>query len=206
MAHLPGHTAEFHQRGRDIRCTLTTPDGRVYTAVVDMHPDNPELGFGGRFKRAMKKAVTKPIKAVHKVTHSGPIEAMHKKVQETVGKYIPIAKPFISIHNSLAKPVHKLIEGKKHKQTVTAKAIADVTKHLPTAQKKVVIPELVRKAKVAEQVKDAAKLAALAKAAKIAIADKGKASVKGAAAAKAGFYVVTRPDGKVINVPASKVA
>ena len=146
----------------------------------------PELGWFG----------SKALRKVHNTFNRGPIGKLHKKVQDAVGKYLPIAKPFIAIHNSLASPIHKLIEGKKVRLKATAKAIAIATKDLPISKKIPAQKALASMAVATEQARATAGNAALA----VAVG-KAKAALKGSP----GVYKVVRPDGRIVNVPASKV-
>jgi hypothetical protein len=59
-------------------------------------------------KTLLLKPITAPMTAAHKITHHPKIEKLHKQVQDTVGNLLPITKPFIRIHNSLASKTHKL--------------------------------------------------------------------------------------------------
>lgn len=217
---------QVQQKPGAVRATLTMPNGRTLQCIVRcgspaelgaeldrLELDDPELGFS--FKKAFKKVgkgILAPVKLAHKYTHEvGPIASMHKKVQEGVAKALPITKPFIKVHNSLAAPVHKAIEGKKIKKQLTAKAIADVTKNLPPAQKGAAQAALVARVKVDEKLQEIAKGAARASVLKQAKA----AAARGDAGAKkvvaqmkrgtTGTYEVRTPSGRVIKVPAAKV-
>lgn len=176
---------QFRQRGATMQCRVVLPDGRVFLGTSTMRAA-PELGWFG----------SKALRKVHNTFNRGPIGRLHKKVQDAVGKYMPIAKPFIKIHNSLASPIHKLIEGKKVRLKATAKAIAVATKDLPVAQKGQAQKILALKAVAVEQARQVAGQAALAKA-----LAKAKAATKGSP----GVYKVVRPDGRIVNVPASRV-
>src|SRR5689334_20659936 len=118
-------------RGDLIIATVENSQGQRFTAHVnaaDLAGD-PELGswFSRKFRKFKHSIAGKillgPVLIAHKITHSGPIEKLHKKIQAMVGKALPFTKPFIRIHNSLASPVHKLIEGKKVEKKATALAI-----------------------------------------------------------------------------------
>lgn len=176
---------DFRTKGATVQCRIVLPDGRAFVGTSIMQPA-PELGWFG----------SKVLRKVHNALNRGPIGKLHKKVQDAVAKYLPIAKPFIKIHNALAKPIHKLIEGKKVRLKATAVAIAKVTKDLPIAQKAKVQKALIARAKVTNRAHELASTAALAKAV-------GKA--KHALTGKKGVYKVVRPDGKIVNVPASQV-
>jgi hypothetical protein len=215
------------EKGPLVRAIATLPDGRRFSAIVRAEPtslageldllegDEPELGgrFFKKLKKGLKKAVVGPIKLAHKITHhpKSPIAKAEKALQGFVKKNLPIAAPFINIHNSLAKPVHKVIAGKKVKQAVTAKGIAEVTKNLPIKQKAIVQTALITKVKQDEALKEVAKKVAKTKV--ITAAAKAlKANPKNATAKKVlkkaapkGHYRVIFPDGKTRNVAASKV-
>lgn len=180
-------TTHFRSVGNSVQCRVTLADGRRFIGTAPLRAAaQPELGWFG----------SKAVRKVHNLTHKGPIEKAHKAVQRTVGKYLPITKPFIKIHNSLASPVHKLIEGKKIRAKVTARAIADVTKSLPPAQRAKARKILALKAVATENAKGVAAQAALAQA-----VSKAKAAMRGVP----GVYKVVRPDGRIVNVPAAKV-
>lgn len=233
---------QVQEKGNLVRARLVMPNGKIHQCVLDcsspeklageieqLDDDSAvELGAEGAeeydelggFLKKLKKAAKKvgkvalaPVKIAHKYTHQvGPIAAMHKKVQEGVAKALPITKPFIKVHNSLASPVHKAIEGKKIKNKLTAKAIADVTKDIPAAQKGAAQAALVAKVKEDDALKSIGKAAAKAKviaAAKTA-AKKGdpeaKKVLQRAAAGTVGTYKVVTPSGRTVNVPAAKVA
>lgn len=241
--------------GTHARAMLTLPNGRTVQCMIRC--DTPEAlageldalmeqglaggddelaGFVDKLKKVAKKA-TIPLKAVHKLTHKGVIGKMEKKVQDAVSKYLPIAKPFIDLHKKIASPIHKLIEGKKIKKVITAKAIADVTKSIPdlaqragvqkalvatvqqkeklqaiakTAVKAKVISEAVRVAKAGAPGEKVQAKAFLKKAVALRAAQKTAAARPTAAppaAATAGAtYEVRTPSGRVIKIPASKVA
>jgi hypothetical protein len=225
---------QLQERGNHVRAVLTLPNGRTMQCVVNCASPavlageldrlaGSELGadeLGGRFLNKLKKAgkkvgkvALKPVKIAHKYTHQvGPIAALHKKVQEGVGKALPITKPFIKVHNSLAAPVHKAIEGKKIKAAVTAKEIAKVTKDIPVKDRGAVQIALVAQVKQSEALKSIGKAAAKAQvltAAKFASAQgasDAKAFVRRAAQGTTGTYRVITPSGRTISVPASKVA
>lgn len=200
-----------------MQCRVVLPDGRVFVGTALMKV-SPELGWFG----------SKALRKVHNTFNRGPIGKMHKAVQDAVGKYLPIAKPFIEIHNKLASPIHKLIEGKKVRLKATAKAIASATKDLPISEKYKTQKILAGMSVATEQARETASNVALAKAlvkAKAAttgavraassvrgarVALLGKALHKSRAAAAVakgspGIYKVVRPDGRIVNVPASKV-
>jgi hypothetical protein len=218
------------EKGPLVRAIATLPDGRRFTAVVRAEPtalageldllegDEPELGgrFLKKLKKGLKKAVVGPLKLAHKVTHhpKSPIAKAEKAMQKFVAKNLPIAKPFINIHNSLAKPVHKALAGKKVKQAVTAKAIAEVTKNLPIKQKGFVQSALITKVKQDEVLKGVAKkiaktkvVTAAAKALKANPKNKPakKLLTRLKAAKSAKPYRVTFPNGKTVSVPANRV-
>lgn len=222
----------LEERGDHVRATLTLPNGRVMRCVLncaspeklsgeldalegmELGADEELGGFLSKLKSTTKKigkVALAPVKVAHKYTHQkGPIAALHKKVQEGVAKALPVTKPFIKVHNSLAKPVHKAIEGKKIKNAVTAKEIAKVTAKLPPAKRGAVQVALVAEAKKADALKSIGKAAAKAQvlsAAKVA-AKKGSVEAKAVLkrAAVTGTYKVTTPSGRVISVPAAKVA
>lgn len=230
---------QLQERGNHVRALLTLPDGRRISCTLNCaSPEKlagelerveaegaQELGaeeydeLGGFFKKLKKaakavgKVAMKPVKLAHKYTHEvGPIAKMHKQVQAGVAKALPFTKPFISVHNSLAAPVHKAIEGKKIKNKLTAKAIADVTKNLPAAQKGAAQAALVAKVKEDDALKAIGKQAAKAKvlAAAKSAAKKGDREaaqvLKRATAGTKGAYKVTTPSGRVVSVPAAKVA
>ena len=185
---------QFKQAGPVMHCRVRMADGRVLTASA---PLAGELGwFGSKATRKVGKGLRKGAQLAHNITHKGPIGKAHMAVQKAVAKYLPIAKPFINIHNKLASPVHKVIEGKKVRAAATAKAIASVTKDLPAAQKAVAQKKLAALSAATEKARDAGKIAALAK-----VAAKAKEVTKGVP----GFYVVTRPDGRIVKVPSDKV-
>lgn len=220
----------LQERPGAVRATLTMPGGKQLQCVVrcgsvdelgaelealagGLAGDDDELaGFFKKLKKGLKKAVVTPVKLAHKYTHQvGPIAKMHKQVQDGVAKALPFTKPFIKVHNSLAAPVHKAIEGKKIKTKLTAKAIADVTKNLPPAQKGAAQAALVAKVKESDALKNIAKRAAKA----TVLAQAKSAAKRGDSEAKSflknmkrgttGTFKVTTPSGRVINVPASKV-
>lgn len=212
------------ENGSLVRAMCQLPNGQRIVRVVSAEPAAlmgeldafPELGgrFLKKLGRGLKKAVVAPVKIAHKITHgkNSPIAKMEKSVQKFVGKNLPIAKPFINIHNSLAKPIHKAIEGKKVKKAITAKGIAEVTKNLPPEAKKAARTALVLKIKQTEALKDVAAKVAKAKvvsAAKNALArnPKNKPAAKVLAQAfPKGAFTVIFPDGKTRKtVPASKV-
>lgn len=176
---------QFRQRGASMQCRVVLPDGRVFVGAALMRA-NPELGWFG----------SKALRKVHNTFNRGPIGKLHKKVQDAVGKYLPIAKPFIQIHNAIAKPIHKLIEGKKVRLKATAKAIAIATKDLPVSEKYKTQKILALKSVAVEQAREMAGNVALAKA-----LAKARAATKGTK----GVYKVVRPDGRIVNVPASRV-
>lgn len=231
------NAVKLEENATHVRATLILPSGKKLTCVLPCHSadalagaledyemsglagdgDDVELaGFMSKLKKAAKKVgkvALAPVKLAHKYTHQvGPIAAMHKKVQDYVAKALPITKPFIKVHNSLAAPVHKAIEGKKIKAKVTAKAIADVTKDLPIAQKGAAQAALVAEAKKAEALKSIGKQAARAQVLNAAMkaakaGDKeAKALISRAKAGTTGTFKVTTPSGRVVNVPAAKVA
>lgn len=119
-------------------------------------------GFGDRLKRFAKKVarnkviratVIKPAKFLHKVTHgkNSPIRKMEMQVQKFVAKALPITKPFINFHNNIAAPAtYKALQKAgiaEEKRKLTAKGIAEATKHLPAAARKAAQAELVKRAK-----------------------------------------------------------
>jgi len=205
MSFHVGKTAvtQFRQRGASMQCRVVLPDGRVFVGTAIMQA-NPELGwFGG-----------KALRAVHNTFNRGPIGKMHKAVQDAVGKYLPIAKPFIAIHNKLASPIHKLIEGKKVRLKATAKAIASATKDLPISEKYKTQKILASMSVATEQARETASTVALAKAlgkakaatkGNVALLSKTLRKAKAATHGSPGIYKVVRPDGRIVNVPASKV-
>ncbi|HEY3493040.1 MAG TPA: hypothetical protein VGK73_00065 [Polyangiaceae bacterium] len=230
------NAVQVDQNATHARARLTLPNGKVLKCVIrcdtpealgaeldalewqGLAGDDDDVELAGFFKK-LKKAAKKvgkvalaPVKIAHKITHTGPIGKLHKQVQNTVAKALPFTKPFIKVHNSLAAPVHKAIEGKKVKQAVTAKAIADVTKHLPAAAKGPAQAALVARAKQDDALKSIAKSAAKAKVVSEAkkAAKKGDAEAKSflkrAAVGRTGTYEVRTPSGRVIKVPAAKVA
>jgi len=207
------------QKGDLVRAQLILPDGRKFQAMLEATPEalaGDELAgrFLKKLGRVAKKATLGPLKLAHKITHhpKSPIAKAEKAMQKFVKKNLPIAAPFINIHNSLAKPVHKAIEGKKVKKKVIAAAIVDATKNMPAATKAATQQALVLKAKQNEAVLDVAKKAAKAKvvtaAAKALKKDPGNVMAKkviNAAKPQAGYYIVTNPAGKVSRIPAARV-
>lgn len=224
----------LQQRGDHVRAMLTLPNGKTVQCVVNCASPatlsgeldrlaGMELGaedeLGGRFLRKLKKATKKvgkvamkPLKLAHKYTHQvGPIAYLHKKVQDGVAKALPFTKPFIKVHNSLAAPVAKAIEGKKIKMALTAKAIAKVTADLPAAQRGATQLALIAKVKESEALqsigKAAAKAQVVAAAVKAAKRGDGEAAafVKRAAQGIRGSYQVTTPSGRTVTVAANKL-
>jgi hypothetical protein len=235
--------------GTHARATLTLPNGRTVQCTIRC--DTPEAlageldamagqglaggedelaGFADKLKKAAKKVgkgALKPLKAVHKVTHKGVLGKMERQLQEQVGKYLPITKPFIALHKKIASPIHKALEGKKIKAAFTAKAIKDITKSIPDAAARAgAQAHLVASVKKAEALKSIAKTAVKAKvlseAAKVLKhgppkekaqakaflkkAVQAKAVAKAHAKATGKTYKVTTPSGRTITIPASKVA
>lgn len=214
--------------GRRFVCSLPTELGALEDELDVLISEEELSGLAGddvdvelgaflkKLKKGLKKVAkvaVKPLQVAHKITHgkNSPIRKLELKVQKAVAKHLPVAKPFISIHNSLAAPVHKAIEGKKIKAKVTAKAIADVTKNLPPDVKKGAQAALIAKVKGAEAAKSFAKAAAKAKvlsAAKKAAAkgdEEAKKLIQRAKIGTTGTYQVKTPSGKTIKVPASRV-
>jgi hypothetical protein len=68
--------------------------------------------FGKKLWKGIKKAHTAPLKIAHKITHgkNSPIRKMELALQKGVSKYIPIAKPFIDIHNKVSAQTYKAME------------------------------------------------------------------------------------------------
>lgn len=229
------NAVKVEENATHVRATLVLPNGRKLQCVLPCHSadalagaledeeglageeDDIELaGFLKKLKKAAKKVgkvALKPVQIAHKYTHQvGPIAKMEKAVQNAVGKALPFTKPFIKVHNSLAAPVHKAIETGRIKKKLTAKAIADVTKNLPAATKGATQAALVAKVKETEALKSIGKQAAKAKVVSAAM----KAAKKGDKEAKAfvarskvgttGTFRVETPSGRMVNVPASKVA
>ena len=154
----------------------------------------------GRGLDRFKKAVLWPVKVTNKITHTGPIEKAHQAVQGAVGKYMPIAKPFINIHNKLAAKTQGVLKkaGAGSRGTTQSKgklsandllsAAATMTKGNATAQRAV--------QKAAPKLK--------------AAAHELQGALKGLARAKrqelgTGTYRVTLPNGKMVAIAASKV-
>jgi len=147
--------------------------------------DGPSLyadtsGFGDRFKRfakkiakskvgkIIKKVHVMPLKIAHKITHgkNSPIRKAEMALQRYVGKALPFTKPFIKVHNQLAKQTHSVVDkvtGSKKKKTpkaapkdmvdlvettrrLQAAAISKILKKVPKKHKVAVKKKLIQKA------------------------------------------------------------
>jgi hypothetical protein len=187
-------TTQFRQRGATMQCRVVLPDGRAFVGSASM-TRAPELGWFG----------SKALRKIHHTFNGGVIGKIHKQVQNAVAKYLPIAKPFIAIHNAIASPIHKLIEGKKVRLKATAVAIAKATEKLPAAQRGPARKILAAKSIAVENARQMASQVALAKAV-VKAKNAGKSAVKAVAVkGKPGVYQVIRPDGRRVSIPASRV-
>lgn len=215
--------------GRTVQCTIRCDTPHALAGELDMLCGQGLAGGDvelAGFLDKLKKGVMKPLQAVHKVTHKGVLGKLEKQLQDTVGKYLPFTKPFIALHKKIASPIHKLIEGKKLKQAFTAKTIVDITKSIPdVAQRAGMQAALVASVKQKETLQTLAKTAVKAK----VLSEAAKTLKHGAPAAKAEAktllrkaiaqkqasqaasktarpYEVRTPSGRMIKIPASKVA
>lgn len=227
-----GHALSIQRRRGRLHATLLH-NGRRYQDTV-------ELGwFGSKAVRKTKKGVKKFAKTkagrvvtfvprmAHKVAKSKQLEQMHKAVQGAVGKYLPITKPFIAVHNKIAGKTHEAFAsvgiGKKKKTPkltvsevmqagqaiagaraqLTTTAISKVTAKLPAVQRPAARAALMKRAAL-----EAADLArARSEVARRVVAKASKAMTRGKAptSAHGGVFVVKMPDGRTVSIPASKV-
>ncbi len=212
---------KIQQRGDMVRAVAKLSDGETIVRQIRAHA--PTLAgdeLGGRFLRKMKRGLKKvgkgalvPLKFAHKITHKGPIGKLERAAQKFIGKNLPIAKPFINIHNKLASPVHKALSGKKIKAKVTAQGIAAATQHLPIKAKKAaqtaLAAKFAQKAALENVAKAVVKQKVLTAAAKAVKKSGGKNKLAARVLARAnakGVFEVRTPSGRIIKVPASKVA
>lgn len=95
-----------------------------------------------KIKKGTKKGVSTVTKTAHKITHTGPIAKLEKKLQDTVVKALPITKPFIDFHNKVASKFTEKVLQKgglidKDKPKPKAKSVAKAA--VPAASAKSVL-------------------------------------------------------------------
>jgi hypothetical protein len=226
---MSGPYVQFFERGDRVAARITLPSGRTFTAVVAMLRPGQSLSTlgAGRIRRKIKRKLKKGLQKVGKVAApimkiAAPVLSVAsiampalapaavaagvvgkvlskatqtaKKVRSAVNNVMPAKMAKINASN--ASPTLKLVAAKRVRAALTAKAIASTTAKLPPAQKKIMQRAVVVAAKADQRAVDAAKTTALARAV---------AKARAATKPNPRAYIVTRPDGQIVNVPIERV-
>lgn len=220
---------QFFERGNRVAARLTMPDGRKVTAVVAIVGSGQSIDQtlgAGKLRRKIKKGLKKvgkiaapvlkiaaPVLSVASLAMpalapaavaagvAGKLLSKATSTAKQVRKAVNEAMPskMAAINASSASPALKLVAGKRVRAALTAKAIAATTSGLQPNAKKVMQRAIVVATKADQRAVDAAKVTALATAVSKA------RSTPAAPKPSANEYIVTRPDGRVVRVPASRV-